>query len=201
MLINIVETEENQFVVEEPCRNLSCSRSFHLMWYQRVRGNTQICADDVFDLLQKLLRPVGMTSGDAWACPEANRMLAVDSQHFWGGGSGVRLGSPASCSPLNTPLLWGPGKYEGLLLLVMFLETFVSGTCGLAGVCHPAGVLIPLFQHGGYRKGTHLGCTGVYGGGAAPSKIHMDVRTWNWSHDDCYTLTFQWFWKQWPVQR
>lgn len=51
MLINNVETEENQFEVREFCMDLSWP--FHLMWYQRFKGHKHICVNDVFDVLPK----------------------------------------------------------------------------------------------------------------------------------------------------
>lgn len=47
----------------------------------------------------------------------------------------------------------GPTPDRCLDHFVMFLETFVNSTCGLAGVRYPAGVLIPLFQHGVAMRG------------------------------------------------
>lgn len=157
---------------------------------------------------QKLLLPVGTTSGDMWVCAEANGMLAVDIQLFWGGvqSPGVGIGSPAPSHPLNTLLVLGSGKYGGLLQIaaLITLSCFWRHSWIVLVVWRGYVILLECWVHCssmGLPWGDALGLHWCLWRWCSCSEIHMDVRIRNWSHDKCYTLTFQWFWKQWPVQR
>lgn len=71
------------------------------------------------------------------------------------GGNRFSCSIPSSEHSIGSGIreVWGPTPHRCLDHFVMFLETFVNSTCGLAGVHYPAGVLIPLFQHGVAMRG------------------------------------------------